>query len=162
MAAILLAMVFLVAVTGVWLTLGRTMMALAPAASEVPVGRGLELLVNPLCALHDVRLREVVSWRDDLLVGFTGGNGTWLRRDSFACGRLEVIDDQVEVAGELCFPRGARDARTRRSLELWRDDGRVLVAVINDRVGLGGLGDESSSEALTIDLAYMRRLRPEG
>jgi hypothetical protein len=154
--AILLALGFLMAVALVWMTMGRTMLALAPAASEVPVGRGFELLVDPLCALRDVRLREVVSWRDDLLVGFTGGNGTWLQRDSFARGQFEVVDDQVEVAGELCFPRGARDARMRRSLELWRDDGRVLVAVINDRVGLGGLVDESSSEALTIDLAYFR------
>jgi hypothetical protein len=155
--ALLLTLLFLVSVTVVWLTMGRTMMALAPAASEVPVGRGFELLVDPLCALRDVRLREVVSWRDDLLVGFTGGNGTWLRRDSFATGRLEVIDDdQVDLAGELCFPHGARDARMRRSLEMWRNDGRALVAVINDRVGLGGLVDESSSEAVTIDLAYIR------
>jgi hypothetical protein len=153
--AIGLIFVFLTVMTIVWCTMGRTMMALAPAASEVPVGRGFELLVDPLCVLHDVRLREVVTWGEDLLVGFTGGNGTWLRRDSFARGRLEVVDDQVDLSGELCFRHAARDTRTCRSLERWRDDGRVLVAVINDRIGLGAFVDESSSEALTTDLAYL-------
>jgi len=147
--------VFIVVMTVVWFTMGRTMLALAPAASAVPVGPGFELLVDPLCALRDVRLREVVSWGEDLLVGFTGGNGTWLKRDSFAHRRLEVVKNQVNVAGELCFRHAARDARLRRSLELWRDDGRALVAVINDRIGVGALVDESSSEALTVDLAYL-------
>jgi hypothetical protein len=150
-----LVFVFLAVVTIVWFTMGRTMLALAPAASEVPVGPGFELLVDPLCALRDVRLREVVSWGEDLLVGFTGGHGTWLQPDSFARRRLDVVGDQVDVAGELCFRHGAGDARTRRSLELWRDDGRALVAVINDRIGVGALVDESSSEALTVDLAYL-------
>jgi hypothetical protein len=153
--AIGLVFLFLVLVTAVWFTLGRTMLALAPIASEVPVGRGFELLVDPLCALHDVRLREVVSWGEDLLVGFTGGHGTWLMRDSFAHRRLEVAGHQVDVEGQLCFRNAARDKRTRRSLELWRDDGRVLVAVINDRIGVGALVDESSSEALTVDVAYL-------
>jgi len=145
----------LTVVTIVWCTLGRSMMALAPAASEVPVGRGFELLVDPLCVLRGVQLREVVSSGGDLLVGFTGGHGSWLRRDAFARRRLDVVGDQVDVAAELCFRHGARDARTRQALERWRGDGRTLVAVINDRIGVGALVDESSNEALTVDLAYL-------
>lgn len=142
------------AATVVWFTIGRTMLAVAAVASEIPVGPALGLFADPLCALRGVRLVEIVVWRDDVLVGFTGGRGSWLRRGEAGGERVVVVDDDVDPAGELCLRHAARDARSRRLLELWRTERRALTAVMNEGLGLAALVDEVSREALTVDLAY--------
>ena len=79
----------------VWRTIGRTMLTVALLASEFAVGLRLELLENTTARLDNVRTGEVVRWRDDLLVAFSGGAETWIRRDSR--GRV-VVEGNVGCA----------------------------------------------------------------
>jgi hypothetical protein len=111
----------------VWRTIGRTMLTVALLASEFAVGLRLELLENTTARLDNVRTGEVVRWRDDLLVAFSGGAETWIRRDSR--GRV-VVEDADGTISRLRLPHLARNARTRRLRIEWAKTPRPLTAIV--------------------------------
>ncbi len=140
----------IVAVVGVvvWCTLGRTVLRLAWLTTELPVGPDLHLLDNPAALLEGVRLREVVRWRDDLLVGFHGGRGSWTDSDHVPIAAdAPIRADGESTDGQIRIVRGARDRRTRRLLRDWARDARTLVAVLS-RDGIFALIDVERREAV--------------
>jgi hypothetical protein len=130
------------------LTMGRTLAKVSGAASNLRVGPRLPLLDDPLALLHDVRLREIVRWHDDFLVGFDRAHGSWTSPDHVphAAG-TPILHDLTDAEGQLCLAGGAREPRTRRLLREWQASELELVAVLA-RDGTFALVDTASQEAL--------------
>jgi hypothetical protein len=114
--------------------------------AKVPVGPPLDLLADPIALLEGVQLREVVRWDDELLVGFDGTQGSWIEPDHVSQLHETPKSESRRIArGQIRFPRGAHDRRTRRLLKQWQN--RMLVAVVA-RDGTLALIDLETREAL--------------
>jgi hypothetical protein len=97
--------------------------------AEVPVGPAFDLLADPVALLKGVQLREVVRWDDELLVGFDGTQGSWIDPDHVSQRDETPTSENLRTThGQIRFPRGAHDRRTRRLLKRWQR--RALVAVV--------------------------------
>ncbi len=114
--------------------------------AEVPVGPARDLLSDPVALLEGVQLREVVRWDDELLVGFEGTQWSWIDPDHVSQRDETPMLEHLRTAhGQIRFPRGAHDRRTRRLLKQWRS--RALVAVVA-RDGTLALVDLETRQAL--------------
>ena len=114
--------------------------------AEVPVGPAVDLLADPVALLEGVRLREVVRWDDELLVGFEGTQGSWIDPDHVSRRDATPTSDNVRTrTARFVFPEARTDRRTRRLLKRWQS--RSLVAVVA-RDGTLALIDLETRQAL--------------
>jgi len=142
----------------VWATLGRTLRSVAPVATELPVGVQLRFFDEPVARLDGVRIGEVVKWRGDLLVGFDVPYGMWMATTTIERGSSGATQQKTSSSNApLRIPGGAYDARTRRLLAAWRQEGRSVVAV-QSRDGRVALIDPECAEALLGEGAMTQRV----
>jgi hypothetical protein len=127
--------VFGIVAVVVWLTIGRTMMRVAPLASEAPVGRAEQVRENEPGVTYVVR--GCARYGNDLLVA------------------LAVAEGRPVSGGErvVVLPGVAHDARALRLLDEWERGATRLVTVttIDDRGP--GLYDLATGEGVLVTWA---------
>jgi hypothetical protein len=135
----------------------------AGAAAEIPVGPGLNLLDHPVALLERVRIREVIRWGDDLLVGFDGTRGAWLGSTGMRPPAKTIVfaDPQHPVRGHLLILHGAHDRRALRLLDAWRDETDSLVVVLSSD-GTFALAETATREALLGESTIVSSREPPG
>jgi hypothetical protein len=136
-----------------WLTLGRRVMKVSGIASDPSVGPGLRLFEDPICCLERVVITEIVALKDDLLVAYRGGTGSWYRADPSKPDEVVVATDLCDTEGQLFLPMLVRDTRSMKLLHEWCADQARLDAVVarNHRVVV--LADTRHRNAVIADLS---------
>lgn len=136
-----------------WLALRRRAPALVGNVRALAPGLRRQLFVDPLCHLQDLTLTEVIALGDDVLVGYTGGYGSWFTVDPEDRGRPLVKDGLNDVAGQLFLPDLVRDTETMVLLQRWRDQGARLTSVVPRNAGVVGLADRRRRTAVVAALS---------
>jgi len=138
----------------VWLTFGRTMMKVSGIASEFPLGSGLRVFEDPLCCLEGVVITEVVALKDDLLVGYRGGTGSWFTEDPANPDEVLVTTDLRDAEGQLFLPMLVRDTRSMKLLYQWCGDETHLVSVVSRSHRVVALADTRHRNAVIAELSF--------
>jgi len=120
----------------------------AAAAAWLPVRPSLELLERPLCRLRGLRITEVVVWRDDLLVGYEGGEGTWPVDTADPSNWSSIQPGVHNASGQLLLASAGRDQAAREVLDEWRRTATSLTSVISADHLLVALVHEPSRRAV--------------
>jgi hypothetical protein len=131
-----------------WLAVGGNASRRINAAARLPVRPSLDLLERPLCRLRGLRITEVVAWRDDLLVGYEGGDGAWPIDTVGHSNRWSIQPDLHDVSGQLLLAFAGRDPKARVLLDEWRRAAISLTSVISSDRLLVALVHEPSCRAV--------------
>jgi len=154
MSPLLLGLAVLPIALLVWLTFGRTMMKVSGIASELPMGSELRLFEDPLCSLEGIVITEVVALKDDLLVGYRGGTGSWFALDPSKPDAVQVTTDLRDAKGQLFLPMLVRDTRSMKLLHEWCADQTHLVSVVSRTYRVLALADTRHRNAVIAELSF--------
>jgi hypothetical protein len=138
----------------VWLTIGRTVMKVSGIVSELPVGPKLRLFEDPLCCLQGVVITEVVALKNDLLVGYRGGTGSWYTVDPSKPDAVVVTTDLFDAEGQLFLPMLVRDTRSMKLLHEWCADQTRLEGVVARNHPVVALADTRHRNAVIAELSF--------
>jgi hypothetical protein len=132
-----------------WLALRRRAPALVGSARFLAPGLRRRLFVDPAYRLQDLTLTEVIALGDDVLLGYTGGHGSWFTVDPDDRGRTQVMEGLDDIApGQLFLPDLVRDTEAMVLLHQWRDQGTRLTSVVPRTVGVVALADRRRRTAV--------------
>ena len=124
-----------------WLVLRGRARAPVGGVGALAPGLGRRLFVDPACRLQDLTLTAVIVLGDDVLVGYTGGHGSWFTGDPDDRGSPRVMEGLHDVAGQLLLPDLVRDTDAMVLLQRWRDQGARLTSVVPRDAGVMVLAD---------------------
>ena len=154
MSLLLLGLAVLPIALLVWLTIGPRMMKVSGIASDLSVGPGLRLFEDPFCCLERVVITEIVALKDDLLVAYRGGTGSWYTADPFTPDEVVVATDLCDAEGQLFLPMLVRDTRSMKLLHEWCADQARLDAVVARNHRVVALADKRRRNAVIADLSF--------
>jgi len=138
----------------VWLMIGPRMMKVSGVASDLSVGPGLRLFEDPVCCLEGVVITEIVALKDDLLVGYRSGSGSWYTVDASKPDEVVVAADLCDAEGQLFLPMLVHDTRSMKLLHEWcADQARLDAAVVRDH-RVVALADTRRRNAVIADLSF--------
>ena len=138
----------------IWLTFGRTTMRVSGIASELPVGPKLKLFEDPLCCLEGIVITEVVTLKNDLLIGYRGGTGSWFTLDPSTPDEPHVTPGLHEAEGQIFLPMLVRDTRSMKLLHQWWGDQTRLASVVARNHRVVALADTRRRNAVIAELTF--------
>jgi len=130
------------------------MMRVSGAVSELQVGPKMHLFADPLCSLQGLVITEVVALRDDLLVGYEGGCGSWYSSDPANPTEVVVMTDLRETVGQLFLPKIVCDRRSMRLIHQWCADHTRLESVVARDYRVVALADIRHRNAVIAELSF--------
>jgi hypothetical protein len=135
-----------------WLALRRRAPALVGNVRFLAPGLRRRLFVDPAYHLQDLTLTEVILLGDDVLLGYTGGHGSWFTVDPDDRGRTQVMEGLDDIAGQLFLPDLVRNTEAMVLLQQWRDQGTRLTSVVPRNAGVVALADRRRRTAVLAPL----------
>lgn len=134
-----------------WLTFHRATTRVSGIAPDLPVGPKLRLFEDPLCCLEGIVITEVVALKDDLLVAYRGGSGSWFTLDP-ANPDLPLIARGLRNAeGQIFLPMLVRDTQSMKLLYEWYEDQTSLISVVARNHRLLALTDTRHRNAVVAE-----------
>jgi hypothetical protein len=113
------------------------------------------LAEQPICSLKGIVLTEIVALKDDVLVGYRGGYGSWFTVDPVGTTTLRISAGLRDVEGQLLLPALVRDAGAMKLLYQWCDQHTPLVSLAFSGQRLE-LTDPSGRHAVVAELSLTR------